>query len=64
MESTSHSDSNSDSFIDTGRYFADKQESTKYLNDEDLIALAVNAMGLDELAPFEPKRRIIEYMLL
>ena len=50
--------------IDTGRYFADKQESTKGSSDEDLIALAVHTMGLDELAPFDPKKRIIEYMLL
>ncbi|TWR23872.1 glutamate formimidoyltransferase [Mucilaginibacter pallidiroseus] len=49
--------------VDAGRYFANEKGSMEDLSLEDLIALAIDTMGMDELAPFEPEKRIIEYML-
>lgn len=40
-----------------------KQRLSAGVSDEELIHIAVKSMGLDELGPFDPKQRIIEYVL-
>jgi len=49
--------------LDAGRYFLNKQKLSSGVSDEALIHIAIKSMGLDELAPFDPKQRIIEYQL-
>jgi glutamate formiminotransferase/formiminotetrahydrofolate cyclodeaminase len=49
--------------LEAGRYFLKKQRLSAGVSDEELIHIAVKSMGLDELAPFHPKERIIEYQL-
>jgi glutamate formiminotransferase/formiminotetrahydrofolate cyclodeaminase len=49
--------------LDAGKYFLQKQQSSAEVNENELIRIAVKAMGLDELAPFYPEKRIIEYQL-
>ena len=49
--------------LDAGKYFLTKQERSLGVSDEELIKIAVRSMGLDELKPFHPKEKIIEYML-
>jgi len=49
--------------LDAGKYFLKKQRLSSGVSDAELIHIAVKSMGLDELAPFEPKKRIIEYLL-
>ena len=51
------------SILDAGRYFLEKQERSTGVSEEELIKIAVKSMGLDELVPFDPAKRIIEYML-
>jgi glutamate formiminotransferase/formiminotetrahydrofolate cyclodeaminase len=51
------------SMLDAGRYFLNKQKLSSGVSDADLIHIAVKSMGLDELGPFDPKKRVIEYML-
>jgi glutamate formiminotransferase/formiminotetrahydrofolate cyclodeaminase len=51
------------SMLDAGRYFLNKQRLSSGVSDEELIHIAVKSMGLDELGPFDPKKRIIEYLL-
>ena len=51
------------SMLDAGRYFLKKQKLSVGVSDEELIHIAVKSMGLDELGPFNPKERIIEYQL-
>ncbi|WP_214072530.1 glutamate formimidoyltransferase [Mucilaginibacter sp. dw_454] len=48
---------------DAGRYFLQKQGITYVVNETKLIDAAIQAMGLNELAHFEPQKRIIEYQL-
>ncbi|HEY9534442.1 MAG TPA: hypothetical protein VIQ77_07900, partial [Mucilaginibacter sp.] len=48
---------------DAGRYFLQKQGITYVVNETKLINAAIQAMGLNELAPFDPQKRIIEYQL-
>jgi glutamate formiminotransferase / formiminotetrahydrofolate cyclodeaminase len=51
------------SMLDAGRYFLEKQERSVGVSEDELIKIAVKSMGLDELAPFDPKKKIIEYMI-
>ncbi|MDP6538706.1 MAG: glutamate formimidoyltransferase [Planctomycetota bacterium] len=46
-----------------GRHFLRKQHRSVGVSDEELIKIAVRSLGLDELAPFEPREKIIEYVL-
>jgi glutamate formiminotransferase/formiminotetrahydrofolate cyclodeaminase len=48
---------------DAGKYFLRKQKLSAGVSDDELIHIAVKSMGLDELTPFHPKDRIIEYKL-
>ncbi len=49
--------------LDAGKYFLNKQKLSSGVSDDLLIHIAVKSMGLDELAPFVPKQKIIEYLL-
>lgn len=49
--------------LDAGKYFLAKQERSLGVSNEELIKIAIKSMGLDELKPFDPKERIIEYLL-
>ena len=51
------------SMLEAGKYFLKKQKLSAGVSDEELIHIAVKSMGLDELGPFNPKERIIEYQL-
>lgn len=49
--------------LDAGRYFLQKQGLSTGVSEKELIHAAVRSMGLDELGPFVPEERIIEYQL-
>ncbi|MBK9800305.1 MAG: glutamate formimidoyltransferase [Bacteroidetes bacterium] len=49
--------------LDAGKYFLQKQQRSLGVSEKELIKIAVKSMGLDELAPFNPEERIIEYLL-
>lgn len=49
--------------LSAGKYFLRKQQRSVGVSDAELIKIAVKSMGLDELAPFDPQRKIIEYNL-
>lgn len=48
---------------DAGKYFLKKQNRSTGVSEKELIKIAIKSMGLDELTPFKPEERIIEYML-
>lgn len=48
---------------DAGKYFLQKQNRSVGVSQDELVRIAVKSMGLDELTPFEPRKRIIEYLL-
>src|SRR6476660_9722692 len=50
--------------LDAGKYFLKKQKRSVGVSERELIRIAVKSMGLDELSPFKPEERIIEYMLM
>lgn len=51
------------SLLDAGKYFLKKQKRSTGVSERELIKIAVKSLGLDELAPFKPEERVIEYLL-
>ena len=49
--------------LDAGRYFLRKQRRSVGVSDAELIKIAVRSMGLDELTPFVPEEKVIEYRM-
>ncbi len=49
--------------LDAGRHYLKKQERSVGVSESELIHIAVKSLGLDELAPFDPQKKIIEYQL-
>ncbi len=48
---------------DAGKYFLRKQQRSVGVSEEELVNIAVKSLGLDDLKPFNPKEKIIEYLL-
>jgi glutamate formiminotransferase/formiminotetrahydrofolate cyclodeaminase len=49
--------------LDAGRHFLRKQQRSTGVSDRELIKIAIKSMGLDELGPFKPEEKIIEYAI-
>lgn len=49
--------------LEAGRYFLKKQQRSVGVSEAELVKIAVKSMGLDEIAPFDPQQKIIEYNL-
>jgi glutamate formiminotransferase/formiminotetrahydrofolate cyclodeaminase len=49
--------------LEAGRHYLRKQQRSIGVTEAELIKIAVKSLGLDELAPFKPEERIIEYRL-
>ncbi len=49
--------------IEAGRYFLGKQGRSTGISDEEIMKIAVKSMGLDDLKPFNPKEKVIEYLI-
>jgi glutamate formiminotransferase/formiminotetrahydrofolate cyclodeaminase len=51
------------SLLNAGKYFLKKQKRSAGVSEKELIRIAIITMGLDQLSPFNPEERIIEYLL-
>lgn len=51
------------SLTDAGKYFLEKQQRSTGVSESELVRIAIKSLGLDELSPFKPEERIIEYQL-
>ena len=49
--------------LDAGDYFLRKQQRSLGISEEEKIKIAVKSLGLDDLKPFNPNEKIIEYLL-
>ncbi len=49
--------------LDAGKYFLRKQNRSTGISDAEIIKIAVKSLGLDELTPFDPTKKIIEYVI-
>lgn len=50
--------------IDAGKFYLARQQRSLGIPEEEIIRIAVKSMGLDELKPFNPKEKVIEYMMV
>ncbi len=51
------------SLTDAGKYFLAKQNRSVGVSEKELVRIAIKSLGLDELSPFNPEERVIEYQL-
>ena len=51
------------SLLDAGKYFLKEQRRSTGISETEIIKIAVKSLGLDELSPFDPKKKVIEYLL-
>lgn len=49
--------------IDAGKFYLARQQRSLGISEEEIIRIAIKSMGLDELKPFNPKEKVIEYMI-
>ena len=49
--------------VEAGKYFLRKQHRSVGISEEEIVRLAVKSMGLDDLKPFKPEEKVIEYLL-
>ncbi len=51
------------SLLETGKHFLRKQQRSLGISEEEILKIAIKSLGLNELKPFNPKERVIEYLL-
>lgn len=51
------------SMIDAADHFLRKQQRSLGIDDDEKIKIAVKSLGLDDLTPFNPDEKIIEYVI-
>jgi len=49
--------------LDAGKYFLTKQQRSLGIPEDEIIKIAIKSLGLDEVKHFNPKEKIIEYIL-
>ncbi len=51
------------SMLDAGKYFLEKQGLSSGVSQAELVDIAIKSLGLCEISTFDPKKKIIEYIL-
>ena len=49
--------------LEAGRYYLEKQQRSLGISEEEIVKIAVKSMSLEDLKPFNPKEKVIEYLL-
>ena len=49
--------------IEAGKYFLEKQNRSTGIPEKDIVDIAIHSMGLSDLRPFNPREKVIEYLL-
>ena len=49
--------------IDAGKYYLEKQQRSLGIREEEIIQIAIKSMSLDDLKPFNPKEKVIEFLM-
>ena len=47
--------------VEAGRYYLQKQGRSTGMPERELVEVAIQSLGLSQLAPFDPDKRVIEY---
>ena len=49
--------------VDAGKFYLEKQQRSLGISEEEIVKIAVKSMSLDDLKPFNPQEKVIEYMM-
>ena len=49
--------------MEAGRFYLEKQQRSLGISEEEIVKIAVKSMSLDDLKPFNPKEKVIEYLM-
>lgn len=49
--------------LDAGRYFLAKQQRSLGVSEAELVKIAIRSLGLNDVTPFDPQQKVIEYLL-
>lgn len=49
--------------IDAGKFYLARQERSLGISEEEIIKIAIKSMSLDDLKPFNPREKVIEYLM-
>ncbi|MBQ2172924.1 MAG: glutamate formimidoyltransferase [Bacteroidales bacterium] len=49
--------------LEAGRFYLEKQQRSLGISEEEIVKMAVRSMSLDDLKPFNPKEKVIEYLM-
>ena len=49
--------------VEAGKYFLRKQHRSAGTSEQEIVRIAIKSMGLDDLKPFHPEEKVIEYLL-
>ena len=49
--------------LEAGRFYLEKQQRSLGISEEEIVKIAVKSMSLDDLKPFNPKEKVIEYLM-
>ena len=49
--------------IDAGKYYLAKQQRSLGVSEDEIMKVAIKSMGLDDLKPFDPKEKVIEFLI-
>ena len=49
--------------MEAGRFYLEKQQRSLGISEEEIVKIAVKSMSLDDLKPFNPKEKVIEYLI-
>ncbi len=52
-----------DALLDTGKHFLKKQGKIAGIPEKEIVDIAIKSLGLSDVAPFEPQKKIIDYRL-
>jgi glutamate formiminotransferase/formiminotetrahydrofolate cyclodeaminase len=50
-----------DAILEVGRHFLEKQGSSTGVSEKELVRVAVQSLGMDDVSEFNPEHKIIEY---
>ena len=49
--------------MEAGRFYLEKQQRSLGVSEEEVLKIAVKSMSLDDLKPFDPREKVIEYLM-
>ena len=49
--------------VDAGRHYLAKMHRSLGVSEQELMKIAIKSMGLDDLKPFDPREKVIEYLI-